>query len=64
MSDLAPATILQMVLNPSQQARELQGALSSASGIPGSSGVEIPPPSFVVYGRSGGKIYSVLRHWC
>ena len=44
VSDLAPTRILQMVLNPSQQARELQGALSSASGIPGSSGVEIPPP--------------------
>ncbi|CAK0781480.1 hypothetical protein CVIRNUC_005384 [Coccomyxa viridis] len=39
VSDLAPTMILQMVLTPSQQARELQGALSSASGIPGSSGV-------------------------
>ncbi len=64
MSDLAPTMILQMVLTPSQQARELQGALSSASGIPGSSGVEIPPSSFVVFGRSGSKIYSVLRYWC
>ena len=64
MSDLAPTTILQMVLNPSQQARELQGALSSASGIPGSSGVEIPPPLLLYLGASVARKYSVLRHWC
>lgn len=39
MSDLQPQSVLQLLLNPSEQARELQSALSTLSGAPGNAQV-------------------------
>ena len=55
LNDLAPTMILQMVLNPSQQARELQEALSSVSGISGSSGVNVTSPSSILLGAQAAR---------
>ena len=35
MGDMRPETMLQLLLSPSEQARELQSTLTTVSGLPG-----------------------------
>ena len=43
LNNMRPEGMLQLLLSPSEQARELQGALTAVSGVPGNVEVRYAP---------------------